>query len=531
MVLGYSNFSHYCHAIELLKKNKKPVVQNKQALFNFILEKVGLQYAIEAISPDNPKDFIILAWSENKENIQKNILCGFLYDLERKNKAKYETLLCQCLPIILNNYYKASNNTIFTKLIEKIPAKNFKDLIHTLSEKNKSNKNALFLMMEALLVSTTDKLSPSRINFITDCFIRLIERIPANNFKDFIHTLSDHILSDDTSYMENKWNINALFLMINALYSAAEHNDPIQAKVIMDCFIRLIERIPADNFKDFIQALSVKNTSNENALLYMMCALHHLALKNSTQLKSITDYFIRLIEKIPAKNFKDFTQLLPEKNKDGRNALFFMTQALRLAAENNPPQVNLITGCFIVLFKKTSADNFKDFGNDKSFFEVFEPGNFLDKKSSDSVKLSFYKIILHFTNIFKTKKYGFFSSEAAWPSDFENAEKIKEIYHNMFDFFREKKYNEIDPELLKIFLETARSKEYLRDYCVTKMKTDSKFYEQHILNTDSAIATFVNGQRGFIKTDKTATRLALEATYEKQIKSDQSPRSEECVRL
>ena len=728
------NLLNYCHAIELLKKNKKPVVPDKQALFDFLLEKVRLSYAIEAISPDNPYDFIIQAWSKNTVTIQKKILSGFLYDIEKGSEAQYQMLLYQFFPNNLTTPSQAVHNikkSFLIALFKKIPADNYTLLIQYLSQKNASGENALFCMTHALYRAAAKH--PAQVNLITDFLILLIKEIPASNFKDFIQALSE----------KNKDNQNAFYFMMCALWCAAGLNNssvkfiadcfiqlikktpidnlkdflqalsekpeysentlqwmiislhrvdtnPAQIRIIINCFIHLIEKIPENNFKDFIQALSILDHRNSNLLFLMMKSLISIGERNQAQLKPITDCFIRLIEKTPKDNFKDVIQLFPKKNKDDENVLLIMLKGLNLAIKENPTQVKFIMDCFIQLIEKTPEDNFKDLiqllseknkndenvllimlqglnlaikesptqfnfimdffirliektpednfkdliqllckknrnnrnfflimlqgldletnknptqfsfftdcftrliektpekkftklihalsetnlngknafqimitsfhriieeknaqassiadclyhimkktndfdvlirlfntlkiNNKNLFFYSFGSEAFLDKELNDSDKLSFYKIIIRFTNIFKTKKYGFFSSESTWSSSFKNAEKIKETYNKMFDFFCAIKSSEIDPEILKIFLETARSQEYLIDYCVLKINADPVFYERYILNAGSAIATLVNAQCGLTKTDNIEKQLVLEKKYMKKIK-------------
>ena len=550
----YPNLLNYCHAIELVRNNKKPMVSDKQALFNFILEKVGLQYAIDAISSDNPlvparfvhlNDFIIRAWFKNTVAIQKNILCGFLYDLEKINKAQRSAILCHFFPVVLTAESESVKNILysfiinltekistedftaliqqsvekgeldqnalywimyglsytgernptklnllknsFIQLIEKTTVDHFTLLINALTEKDKSQQNVLYWMMYALNRAAVLKNS-AQVDCIANFFIRLIEKTPVNNFTKLINAMAE----------KDKSNINVFYWMTNALFFCTVLKNPAQIGFIANCFIRLIKKTPIHNFTTFIQAVSQKNQSGENALYWMMRALFQADKKNPENANLMTDFFIQLIEKTPADHFTTFLQGLAEKNSRGINAFFWMMHCL--LPPENIEQISFGINCLYQLIKKTKGSNtfltlvqmlLKTYRT-TVFFPIFISEVFSKRALSDDDKILFYNLIIQFTHFFKIKKPGLFLSKATWPDGFQYAEKIKEIYHNMFDYFTQKKSDQVDPGFLKIFLETARSREYLIDYCDAKIKTDPAFYEQHILNADSAIAKLLN---------------------------------------
>ena len=511
------NLLNYYHAIELVRNNIKPMVSDKQALFNFILEKVGLQYAIDVIFTDNPlvparffylKDFIVKAWSKNTVAIQKNILWGFLYDLEKINEAQRSAILHDFFPVILTAESESVKNIIYSFIInltEKISTANFVALVQKSFEKGETGQNLLCRMMFAL--SYTAEKNAIKLNLFKDCFIQVIEKTDPFTF---------HFIFMDALTKKDKSQQNALYWMMYALNSAAGLKNSAQVYCIVNCFIRLIEKTPVSNFTKLIDAMAEKDKSNENALYLMMKGFFLVTEKNPESANLMTDCFNQLIEKTPADNFTLLLHGLAEKNTFGSSALYGMMRCLFLP--KNIEKINFGVNCLYQLIKKTKGSSTfstliqmllkQDCTN--ILFPIFISEVLSNRALSDSDKILFYILTIQFTHFVKTKTPGFFLPDENWSDNFSSVQKIKEIHNNMFDYFIQKKSDQVDPYLLKVFLETARSRKYLIDYCDAKIEANPEFYEQHILNADSAIATFINGQHDLIKTPKTAAQLAPE---------------------
>src|SRR3990167_8684609 len=239
------------------------------------------------------------------------------------------------------------------KLIEKTTPENMPALISGLSEKRMSGdlqgSNALYFMMKALNWSATN--NPTEVLTITNCLLNLIEKTTPENMPALINGLSEKSMSGDFQ------GSNAFYWMMTALNWVAQKN-PTQVPTITNCLLNLIEKTPPENMPALISGLSEKRMSGYyqgcNALYFMMNALDWVAKKNPTQVPNITNCLLKLIEKTTPENMPALISGLSEKKMSGEwqgsNAFYWMMNALYWVAKNNLMQTGNIKNDFLVIF-------------------------------------------------------------------------------------------------------------------------------------------------------------------------------------
>ncbi len=133
---------------------------------------------------------------------------------------------------------------------------------------------------------------------------------------------------------------------------------------------------------------------------------------------------------------------------------------------------------------------------------------------SSALMLALFELMTLFTNTHKKKKYGFFSSEATFPAEFQFSDQVKKIFDVVFEKLCDPQFSDADLFLKNLleknspFLSTSYPKEYLREYCLEKMKTNDRFY-QDSLGNDKPLGKLIDARRDR-KVESTATRKFLQ---------------------
>src|SRR3990167_5019189 len=186
---------------------------------------------------------------------------------------------------------------------------------------------------------------------IINCLLKLIEKTTPENMPALISGLSEKRMSGDLQ------GSNALYFMMKALNWSAPNN-PTEVLTITNCLLNLIEKTTPENMPALINGLSEKSMSGDfqgsNAFYWMMTALNWVAQKNPTQVPTITNCLLNLIEKTTPENMPALISGLSEKKMSGEwqgsNAFYWMMNALYWVAKNNLMQTGNIKNDFLVIF-------------------------------------------------------------------------------------------------------------------------------------------------------------------------------------
>lgn len=127
---------------------------------------------------------------------------------------------------------------------------------------------------------------------------------------------------------------------------------------------------------------------------------------------------------------------------------------------------------------------------------------------TESEKMQLLKLVIHFTNTCKKNNFAFFSA-AAWPTEFQHEAKVREFYHGFFENLASKKTYLFNEDFLKVFLSTARSEEYLTAFCMEKIKSDARYFDDK-----PVLAELIDKHRHYLHPQKTNTRKMLDAHKE-----------------
>jgi hypothetical protein len=335
---------------------------------------------------------------------------------------------------------------------------------------------------------------------------------------DIIKALSDFIAKTDADYIPalitglsqaaaegpDKGE-NGFYLWMVALCQAAEKN-PQTVPDILKALSDLITKTDADHIPALIiglsQATAKDRDKGKNGFYWWMDALALATKQNTDAAPEIAVVLSDLIEKANPDDIINILKKISTHPSHPAKAAVFL-QLIKTGCQPGREKNIQIGGQLLKYFnsKKQLA-----LLNQACLWETI-----LNSSSWSLPPLS--PLIMQFTNNHQQKKWGFFSETACFPTEFKYGEKIKVFYDNLFDHLTQAtNIAEFVNNLCapgSAFLASARSKEYLKAYCLAKMKKEGRsFYTQH-LAAGTPLGQLIDAQRGIIHTTRTKTRQSL----------------------